>query len=80
MTAEARAFVEIILLALGLVSLSCSWMLAFGLGLTVGLLTAVGLPLMGAGSTLVRSGARLVVFASGTAMACGSIYSPFTWE
>lgn len=80
MSAEARAFVGIILLDLGLVLLLCSWMLAFGLGLRAGLLAAVGLPLMTVEIALERSGARAVVFASGTAMACGWLYAVLTWD
>jgi len=79
-SAEARAFVGIILLDLGLVLLLCSWMLAFGLGLRAGLLAAVGLPLMTVEIALERSGARAVVFASGTAMACGWLYAVLTWD
>ncbi|MXY71478.1 MAG: hypothetical protein F4Y97_00400 [Dehalococcoidia bacterium] len=58
MSAQARSFVGLILLDLGLVLLLCSWMLAFGLGLRAGLLAAVGLPLMTAGIVLERSWAR----------------------
>jgi len=79
-SAEARAFVGRSLLDLGLVLLLCSWMLAFGLGLRAGLLAAVGLPLMSAGIVLERSGARAVVFAVGTAMACGWLYAVLTWD
>lgn len=80
MSAEARAFVGIILLDLGLVLLLCSWMLAFGLGLRAGLLAAVGLPLMTVGIALERCWARAVVFAVGTTMACGWLCAVLTWD
>ncbi len=80
MSAEARAFVGIILLDLGLILSLLSWMLAFGLGLRAGLLAAVGMPLITVGIVLERSWARAVVFAIGTAMAGGWLYAVLTWD
>lgn len=80
MTAEARAFVGIILLDLGLILLLLSWLLAFGLGLWAGLFAAAGASLITAGIALERSWARSLVFAVGIVLACAWIYAVITWD
>ncbi|MDE2747069.1 MAG: hypothetical protein OXI41_13985 [Chloroflexota bacterium] len=67
MSAQARSFVGLILLDLGL-------------GLWAGLFAAVGAPLTPVGIVLERSWARAVVFAVGITIACGWLYAALSWD